>query len=272
MLISAILPSLGEATLERAVQALRAQTCLLQEIHHIEGIRPFSRAFNHGVSKVRTPFFLQCDADRILHPEAVERLAQGMADDVCMVVGWLQDPLQGPIQGVKLHRTEVARQNPHREECSCETAYLERVFRQGWRMELYSPSDCLGEHLPTHEETYTFARFLYLGRKIRLRRDSSDVRMRLERLADRWDIEVAPTAAWRRGIGPRGVGSGSGVRRRVESTHQQPFRNGPWRDSRRPIQSRLRARPSRSSPAEIRGERREPVSRNQPPNDWRSRI
>lgn len=192
--ISVLLLSVGEETKELALEALRAQDYPIQEFHLVEGVRPFSRAFNQGVEMVRSPFFIQCDADMILYPGAIAQLARGMAEDVCMVVGLLDDALQGAIQGVKLHRTEVARQNPHREECSCETAYLERTAAQGWRLNLYDTLDSLGEHRPTQEEAYTFGRFLDLGRKIRLRRDSGDVRMRLGRLADRWEMAAAPTA------------------------------------------------------------------------------
>ena len=193
MSISAIFLSLGEATRPQALAALQEQTTPLQSIHTIDDVRPFSRAFNQGASLVQTPFFLQCDADMILEPRAVATLAAAMRPEVAVVVGYLQDPLQGAIQGVKLHRTQVALRYPLREECSCETAALQRM--QGWRVEVLPPQDPLGEHRPSQSEPHTFARFLYLGRVIRLRQEASDLRLRMARLAERCQSESAAAAA-----------------------------------------------------------------------------
>lgn len=187
--------SSGESTLAQALAALRQQTLELSSLHQVEGVRPFARAFNQGVSLLEEPYFVQCDADMILDDRAVEVLYSGMATGVGMVSALLDDPLQGAIKGVKLHRTELARRFPHREQASPETDYRARWQAEGWREVFLARAGPLGRHLPPEDGPAVAGRFRYLGAVIRRRGDFSDARLRLARLAERAEHPRAPLAA-----------------------------------------------------------------------------
>lgn len=194
-MIAALVLSSGEPTLEQALAALARQTRPLSCIQWVQGVRPFARAFNQGVAELECPYFVQCDADMVLNERAVEVLCSGLGPGVAMVSALLDDPLQGAIKGVKLHRTELARRFPHREQASPETDYRARWQAEGWREVFLATAGTLGQHLPPEDGPSVAGRFLYLGAVIRRRGDLSDARLRLARLAERAEHPRAPLAA-----------------------------------------------------------------------------
>src|SRR3989304_639862 len=84
-LVSGLLLTIGESTFPEARAALQRQSVSLHRIVVIENVRPFSEAFNQGVSKVDTPFFVQCDADMMLNENCVEVLFSKMTPETGMV-------------------------------------------------------------------------------------------------------------------------------------------------------------------------------------------
>src|SRR5688500_11923456 len=100
--VTALVLSIGEDTTERAIASVQRQTLAVAETIIVRGISPFHRAFNHGARRIRTPFFMQVDADMILDETCVADLRRAMVDGVGMVVGHLCDPMLGRIVGIKL--------------------------------------------------------------------------------------------------------------------------------------------------------------------------
>ena len=66
--VTAVLLSLDEPTAAASRASVEAQTLRPTETIEIHGIRPFHRAWNLAAERVRTPYFLQVDADMILDP------------------------------------------------------------------------------------------------------------------------------------------------------------------------------------------------------------
>jgi hypothetical protein len=174
--VSAVVLSVGEPYTQRAIDSLAAQTVRLQDIIVIENVSPFFRAINDGARQVRTPFFVQVDADMILDPNCVEVLLGRVRADSGIVVAELRDPLSGPTVGVKLFRTECFRLATMPDSLAQDTDFGAMLRRRGWHTHFVeepgserSAQATLGEHRPEYTPTYTYRKFLVEGARLRHR-------------------------------------------------------------------------------------------------------
>ena len=192
--VSAVLLTLGEATTSSALEALHQQTYPLADIIEVRNKSPFSSAFNYGLDLVKTPFFIQCDADMILDPNCLAELIQGMKENVAMVYGYLRDPLVGHICGIKLYRTEACKNFLHNNHFNCELMFVDELAKQGWQVINIDPTadTALGAHREDiSDSTYLFERFRILGIKIQHRKDWWDLAHRLIMLSISGKMEAA---------------------------------------------------------------------------------
>ncbi|HEY3257981.1 MAG TPA: hypothetical protein VGJ64_03935, partial [Gemmatimonadaceae bacterium] len=125
--VSALVLTIGESFTERAVASLAKQTLPPAEIIVVENISPFSSAMNAGIPRVKTPFFVQVDADMILDPGCFEALRAATDDRTGMTVGELRDPLMGQVVGVKLFRTECFEWAAFRDSITPDTDYIAEI-------------------------------------------------------------------------------------------------------------------------------------------------
>src|SRR5712672_71664 len=72
--VTAVVLSIGEATTDEAVASLRRQTLQPRDTIIVRDVVPFHNALNIGASQVKTPFFVQVDADMILDRECIATL------------------------------------------------------------------------------------------------------------------------------------------------------------------------------------------------------
>jgi len=191
--VSALVLSIGEPYVERAIESVRKQTLPAAEIVRVDGVSPVSRALNEGVSRIRTEFFVEVDADMVLFPRCFEDLRAGAdSRDVGIVWGALIDPLMGPTSGVKLYRTEYARETGFPETLSPDTDYQHTLAKRGIasRVRLSDPRPeearpvwhAFGLHEPEYSHAYVFRKYEVLGRRYRYRDHRTMYVHRLERL------------------------------------------------------------------------------------------
>jgi hypothetical protein len=176
--VTALVLSLGEDYTSRAIASVRRQTLPVAEIIVVRGISPFHRALNSGAARVRTEFFIQVDADMILDDTCIAELRDCVSDRVGMVLGRLRDPLLGPIEAIKLFRTECF-ENVQLPDCvSSETEFNDEIVRQGWMIiyalkysgDIASGWHTFGAHRPGYNASYTFYKFVREGAKVQYRR------------------------------------------------------------------------------------------------------
>jgi hypothetical protein len=188
--VTAVVLSVGEDSTARAIGSLECQTVPVTETVVVRDISPFHRAFNTGVARVQTPFFVQVDADMVLDNTCVGDLRDAMADGVGVVVGHLRDPLLGRVRGIKLFRTECCALVPLRDSPSPETDFNEDILPYGWR-NIYalkstssSPEDwhVFGDHRPDYTLAYTFSKFARDSVKARYRKVGPALRRKFQRL------------------------------------------------------------------------------------------
>jgi len=190
--VTAVVLSLGEPYVERALASLRCQTSRAAAIVRIDHVRPFHRAMNEAAAQVGTPFFLQLDADMIANDWCVEELRAAMEDDTGMATGPLWDPLMGVEPGIKLFRTECVRQLLFRDRISPDVDFYQRLPAHAWRAAFVLPSrpsrsaatpwPTFGRHEPDYTPAYAYKRAHLLGVRYRRRRDFAGLRWRYERL------------------------------------------------------------------------------------------
>jgi glycosyltransferase involved in cell wall biosynthesis len=175
--VTGLVLSIGEKTTRRAIQSLERQTIPLKEIVLVENVFPFHKAMNEGVSRIRTPFFIQCDADMVLDPDCIEIMQKFIKEDIAVYIGYLYDDLLGKIQAVKMFRTECVRKVGFSDIISPDTDCINRLYEMGWNYIFVRRNaskyghfpDVLGSHKPEYTPIYTFEKFKLQGTRIRYR-------------------------------------------------------------------------------------------------------
>ncbi len=182
--VSAVVLTIGEAELPRALASLTTQSLSLEQVIVVRDVSPFFRAMNQGAGQVRTPFFVQVDADMILDPHCVETLRKAMGKDTGVAVAHLRDPLAGRVVGIKLFRTECFQAGGFPDRISPDTDFIAAIQRRGWTIQRvgYPENDAspeivtLGEHRPDYTPGYTFRKYLLEGRRLRYRANPGAMR------------------------------------------------------------------------------------------------
>ena len=198
--VGAVVLTVGEPSTNRALASLEAQTLPVEDVVVVDGVRPFHRAFNTGVARISTPFFVQVDADMVLDPDCVEVLRAAISSDVGIAVGALRDPLMGRIGGVKLFRRSCLRALPHRNTIGPEVDLYLTLGRRGWWTQYLTGhgrratgEPTLGAHRPDYTVDYVFGTYYVLGRLYGHRQDARALHWRLTQLR-RTAHPMAPVA------------------------------------------------------------------------------
>lgn len=189
--ISAVVLSVGETTTQLALYSLHRQTIAPSDVVVVRDVRPFHKALNTGAAQVKTPFFVQVDADMVLDPHCIAALRGGMDRDTGMVVGRLRDALTKQVVGIKMFRTACFADTVFRDTISPDTDFADEIERRGWKT-VYIGRDAsdeneswvtFGEHRPDYSHTYTFHKFVLEGHRYRHRRTIAGLVWRMSRLA-----------------------------------------------------------------------------------------
>ena len=179
--VTAVLLTLGEATTERARDSIRRQTAAPADIVEVRDVRPFHRALNEAVRRIRTTLLLQVDADMVLDPRCVEALCAPMRahPHVGIVLGLLRDPLVGRVEAVKLYRRQCLDLVGMRDTISPDTDFIAEIRQRGW-YPVYvldwsgddpSAYHTVGAHLPDYSPRYTWHKYILEGARYRYRGD-----------------------------------------------------------------------------------------------------
>jgi asparagine synthase (glutamine-hydrolysing) len=169
--VSVVVLTTGERTTQAAIDSLHRQTRPLADIIVVRDVAPFHKAFNTGAAQVKTPFFVQLDADMVLDDHCVGALLQGMQRDVGIVVGHLRDPLMGQVVGVKLFRKACFEIAMFVDSISPDTDFVARIARAGWktsyigRLRTHGSDQwaTYGAHNPDYSLPYTYRKYLLEG-------------------------------------------------------------------------------------------------------------
>ncbi|HSP99311.1 MAG TPA: glycosyltransferase family A protein [Candidatus Dormibacteraeota bacterium] len=182
--VTAVVLSIGEPFVARALASLERQTEPPVDIVRVEGVSPFHRALNAGIARVRTAFFVHVDADMVLDPSALADLRACVAPGIGVVVGGLRDPLRGSIVGIKLYRTECAAGLRCPDSITPAVDFVDAIRARGWMTAhalAYRPGPhslwhTFGEHQPDYTPLYTFTKFRLLGARYRHWRNGPSLR------------------------------------------------------------------------------------------------
>jgi hypothetical protein len=170
---SAVVVHQNEPCLGRALASIERQTLPARELLLADPeLAPVHRAINEVAGRVRTPYFIQVDADMVLDPDCFARL-RGAAEDIPgVVIAQLRDPLVGRIGAIKLFPTDVFDGEGMPSTISPDADFARRLSRSG-RRELHvlrfsGPPQLwhtLGEHAPDYTPAYAFGRYYVQGER-----------------------------------------------------------------------------------------------------------
>jgi len=188
--ITAVVLSIGEPYTDRAIASVQRQTLPVADTIVVRGSSPFHRALNAGAAQVRTPFFVQVDADVIFEDTCLEELRSRMCAALGLVSGFLRDPIVGRTQGIRLYRTQCFEHVQIRDSISPDMDFGRDILHHGWGR-LYALKyqgdtrehwHTFGDHRPDYNPHYTFCKFLLEGVRSRYRRHEGRVSQTFRRL------------------------------------------------------------------------------------------
>lgn len=142
--------STGEETYQECLEALNAQGCSFR-IEHIRDVHPMSRAFQSMPERCRTKYFLQVDADMVLHPTAVRELyetAERTGFFTVVVYGQLYEEGFGVGGSVRIWKRHLFRFFSFRDRRTVDRDLYKRIRLFGFRRKKVEP--ILGVHRPRH--------------------------------------------------------------------------------------------------------------------------
>ena len=188
--VTALVLTRGESTIREAVNSLYHQTMPLRDIVMVRDVVPFHKAINAGAARVKTPFFVQVDADMILDAHCIAALRNAVRRDVGIVVGQLRDALIDQVVGVKLFRTQCFRTCSFRDSISPDTDFVDEIGRAGLKTVFIgrvTPNSndlwtTFGEHRPSYTMPYTYRKHLLMGCRYRYRRSLDGFRWHFAQL------------------------------------------------------------------------------------------
>lgn len=164
----------NEPSLERALASIRRQTLLPREVILADPeTAPVDRAINDAARRVRTPYFIQVDADMVLDRDCFARLRGAAPEIPGVVAGFLRDPILGRINAVKLFPTDAFDGEGMPGTISPDSD-LQMRLRLNGRCQLSvlkfrGPRDLwhtLGEHRPGYTAALAFGRFFVQGERL----------------------------------------------------------------------------------------------------------
>jgi hypothetical protein len=176
--VTALVLSVGEVYTERALASVRRQAPAVADTVVVQNVTPFHRALNTGAARVKTPFFVQVDADMVLDPLCCTDLRACVTERVGLVIGHLRDPMVGRVAGVKLFRTACVAAVQFPNSISPDTDFEKAMWQRGWTT-VYAMRHAglppvsfhtFGEHCPDYTPLYTFRKYLLAGARLRYRR------------------------------------------------------------------------------------------------------
>jgi hypothetical protein len=185
--VTAVVLTMGEPTTRQAIDSLRRQTMRPREVIVVRGKAPFHKALNMGAAQVKTPFFVQVDADMILDPHCIAALRGNMSQHTGIVVARLRDAMIEQVVGVKLFRRKCFETEVFQDSISPDTDFVNAIKRRGWQTVYIGNLGTdhwatFGEHRPTYTFSYTYHKSLREGRRYRHRRSISRLRWHLGQL------------------------------------------------------------------------------------------
>lgn len=188
--VTVVALTIGEPYLERALASAARQTLPPADVVVVRDVSPFHCALNAGAARVRTPFFVQLDADVTLDDTCLADLRALVRDDCSIVAGMLRDPVVGRTMGIRLYRTACVADAPIRDTISPDMDFTRDAARLGWRRLnalCWRGADrgawhTFGDHQPDYTPLYTYAKFRLEGIRARYRRREQRAQLMFQRL------------------------------------------------------------------------------------------
>lgn len=149
--LTAFVITTGEEPVDECLERLRGQTCSFR-IEEIAGVYPMSAAFQAMPDRCETRYFLQVDADMLLHEDAVDRLYEALRASgprTYMVSGLLHEDGVGPRGALKCWRRALFRVFRFRDVRTVDRDLYRRAGRVGLRFRQ------LGEEVGLHRTRHT---------------------------------------------------------------------------------------------------------------------
>lgn len=150
------------------MNAINEQTLKPSSIEIVKNVFPISKAFQTGLDRVETEYYVSVDGDMILYPTCIQRLFQVIDSDETIgeVNLQLDDPILGSIPCIRIYRTKIIREIGFKEDDKgCERVMYQKINDAGYKT--ISLLNSGGLHHPIHLPHEIFLRFRFISEQIR---------------------------------------------------------------------------------------------------------
>ncbi|RJQ51596.1 MAG: glycosyltransferase [Nitrospiraceae bacterium] len=157
--------TIGDPSFPYCKKAIAEQTYKSFKPDFIENFRPVSAADQEMINRCDTEYFIKVDEDMILYPDAVEkmeRIMESAPDDIGMICFHLYDEdREQNIQGIKIFRTELAKNLMMRDLRASDMDLLEQMHDRGVKWIIHP--EVMGRHgvIYTPETIYRRYKSMY---------------------------------------------------------------------------------------------------------------
>ena len=155
---------------QSCIRAINDQS-MKTKVEIIKNFAPLSRAFQEMLNRANTPYFVECDEDMVLKPNAIETLYNYIKSSdpkTSMVCCSLHDVhYDYDIVGIKIYKTDIFKKYPFNlKTISCEVEQLERMKKDGYSIVI--KNEVVGLHSPFWTDELIFERYYDLNEKYKL--------------------------------------------------------------------------------------------------------
>jgi len=142
------------------LEALSCQTVRFKLIE-IKDTYPMSKAYNKMLDLCDTPYFIQCDEDMILKPDAIYQMYKSIIstrDNIATDMHKLYDShLEVDINGVRINKYDILKNYPFQNVLACENDQKIRLRNNKFLIKINN--SVMGEHSPYWTNQAIFRRY-----------------------------------------------------------------------------------------------------------------
>jgi glycosyltransferase involved in cell wall biosynthesis len=163
-----LLKSHNDINLPDVLEALKKQSVTFK-LEAIENVTPLAAALQEMINRCTTPYYIQCDEDMVLNPEAINIMYNSMKDNTeffCRVFPLTEKAINQSVYGIKIFNHDVmTRYSYDLSQSYANVDLFNRMEKDGLKFK--NESTIVGFHSPLWTPETIYNRYYLLSKKIK---------------------------------------------------------------------------------------------------------
>jgi glycosyltransferase involved in cell wall biosynthesis len=192
-----LLKSHNDINLPNVMEALQKQTVTFK-LEVIENVTPLAVALQEMIIRCITPYYIQCDEDMVLNPDAINIMfntIQNNAEYFCRVFPLTEKSINQSVYGIKIFNHDVmARYSYNLNTLSASVELFREMEKDGLKYK--NESTVVGLHSPLWTPETIYNRYYILSKKIKTDIGSGGYGDLHKKFREKLAIEFNPLDFW----------------------------------------------------------------------------